>query len=150
MGPSATLWTIRMYLRPKVDNGNNTTRPLVSLGCASGTTFTSGIIYLLAKHMIHIDTFTFLRVPGSQAWHSLYIYTPYPPYIRYYYIISKKYIIIYNLHCYFCRRLQFVHIIIKNTAHQTNVVPNVLVHQGHAVYRPRLEPEAGDSRTIFE
>ena len=38
------LRAIRMCLRPNVDNGNNTTRPLVSLGCASGTNFTSGII----------------------------------------------------------------------------------------------------------
>ena len=37
------LRAIRMCLRPNVDNGNNTTRPLVSLGCALGTNFTSDI-----------------------------------------------------------------------------------------------------------
>ena len=34
----------RMRSRPKMNNENNTTQPLVSLGCASGTNFTSGII----------------------------------------------------------------------------------------------------------
>ena len=38
---------IRMCLRPKMDNGNITTRPLVSLGFALGTNFTSGIIPLM-------------------------------------------------------------------------------------------------------
>ena len=41
------LRVIRMCLRPNMDNGDNTTRPLVSLGCASGTNFTSGIIPIL-------------------------------------------------------------------------------------------------------
>ena len=35
------------YSLPKMDNGNNTTRSLVSLGFASGTNFTLGIIPLL-------------------------------------------------------------------------------------------------------
>ena len=38
------LRAIRMCLRPTVDNRNNTTRLLESLGCASGSNFTSGII----------------------------------------------------------------------------------------------------------
>ena len=41
------LRAIRMCLWPKMDNGNKTTRLLVSLGFASGTNFTSGIIYSL-------------------------------------------------------------------------------------------------------
>ena len=41
------LQVIRMCLWPKMDNKNNTTRPLVSLSFASGTNFTSGIIPLL-------------------------------------------------------------------------------------------------------
>ena len=40
---------IRMYLLPNMDNGNNTTRLLVSLSFASGTNFISGIILLLFK-----------------------------------------------------------------------------------------------------
>ena len=44
LGPSATLRAITMCLRPNMDNGNNTPRSLVSLGCASGTNFSSGII----------------------------------------------------------------------------------------------------------
>ena len=52
MGHSATLRAIRMCLRPTVDNRNNTTRPLVSLGCASGTNFTSGIIPILVKVVV--------------------------------------------------------------------------------------------------
>ena len=39
---------IRMCLWPNVDNRDNTLWLLVSLGCASGTNFTSGIIPLLA------------------------------------------------------------------------------------------------------
>ena len=38
------LRAIRMCLQPIVANGYNTPRLLVFLGCASGTTFTSGII----------------------------------------------------------------------------------------------------------
>ena len=44
MGPSSTSRAIRMCLRPKVDNRNNTTRSLESLGCASGSNLASGII----------------------------------------------------------------------------------------------------------
>ena len=40
---------IRMRLWPKVTNRDYTPRLLVSLGCASGTNLTSGIIPLLAK-----------------------------------------------------------------------------------------------------
>ena len=47
LGPSAMLYAIRMCLWPEMDNGNDTTRPLVSLGFASGTNFISGIIPLL-------------------------------------------------------------------------------------------------------
>ena len=53
MGTSATLRAIRMRLRalrPKVDNGDNTRGPLVSLGFASGTNITLGIIPLLSEH----------------------------------------------------------------------------------------------------
>ena len=38
------LLAIRMCLRPLVANGNNTPQLLVSLGCASGTNITLGII----------------------------------------------------------------------------------------------------------
>ena len=41
------LQAIRMCLWPTVANGSNTPRLLVSLGCALGTYFTSGIILLL-------------------------------------------------------------------------------------------------------
>ena len=44
MWTSATLRAIRMCLRPTVINRDNTPRLLVSLGCASGTNFTLGII----------------------------------------------------------------------------------------------------------
>ena len=49
------LRAIRMCLRPKVDNENNTTRLLESLGCASGSNITSGIIpqlYELTEHFV--------------------------------------------------------------------------------------------------
>ena len=42
------LRAIRMCLWPKMDNGNKTTRLLVSLGFMSGTNFTLGIIPLLS------------------------------------------------------------------------------------------------------
>ena len=54
MGSSPMLPAIRMCLRPKMDNGNNTTWPLVSLGFASGTNFTSGIIPLLYYKYIYL------------------------------------------------------------------------------------------------
>ena len=47
------LRAIRMCLRPNVDNGNNTTRPLVSLGFALGTNFTSSIIPLIYYTKVH-------------------------------------------------------------------------------------------------
>ena len=47
LGPSAVLRAIRICSWPKVDNRNNTTRPLVTLSCASGTNSTSGIIAIL-------------------------------------------------------------------------------------------------------
>ena len=50
LGPLAKLQAIRICLRPKVDNGNNTTWLLVSLGCASGNNFTLGIIPLLSTY----------------------------------------------------------------------------------------------------
>ena len=47
LGPSVMHQAIIKYSLPKMDNGNNTTRSLVSLGFASGTNFTLGIIPLL-------------------------------------------------------------------------------------------------------
>ena len=47
LGHSAMHWAITKCLLPKMDNGNNTTQSLVSLGFASGTNFTLGIIPLL-------------------------------------------------------------------------------------------------------
>ena len=47
LGHSAMHWAIIKCLLPKMDNGNNTTWSLVSLGFASGTNFTLGIIPLL-------------------------------------------------------------------------------------------------------
>ena len=44
LGPSASLWAIRMCLRPKLDNGNNTLASLDALGCASGLSLCSCII----------------------------------------------------------------------------------------------------------
>ena len=41
------LQAFRMYLPPKMDNGNITSQLLVSLGLASGTNFTSGIYSLI-------------------------------------------------------------------------------------------------------
>ena len=47
LGPSAMHWAIIKCFLPKMDNGNNTTRWLVSHGFASGTNFPLGIIPLL-------------------------------------------------------------------------------------------------------
>ena len=44
LGPSALLWAIRMCLRPKLDNGNNTLALLEALGCTSGHSLCSCII----------------------------------------------------------------------------------------------------------
>ena len=53
LGPLTKLRAIRMCLRPNMDNRDNTPRLLVSLGRASGTNLTSGIIsslILLTDH----------------------------------------------------------------------------------------------------
>ena len=48
------LRAIRMCLRPIVANGDITPRLLVSLGCASGTNFTSGNITSLLQN-VNVD-----------------------------------------------------------------------------------------------
>lgn len=41
---------ITLYLQPNTDNEDNTTWPLVSLGCTLGTNITSGIIHFLVNN----------------------------------------------------------------------------------------------------
>ena len=58
------LRVIKMCLRPKVDNRNNTTRSLESLGCASGTNFTSGIIPYLFQFMT-LNSSSYIKLVGK-------------------------------------------------------------------------------------
>ena len=60
------LQAIRMCLWPTVANGNNTPRLLVSLGCASGTNFTSGIIPIILIHgAVLILFYQYIRKNGN-------------------------------------------------------------------------------------
>ena len=62
LGPSAVLRAIRKCLWPKVDNRNNTTRPLVSLGCSLDTDFTSGIIAILKRGIRFLSVITMCNI----------------------------------------------------------------------------------------